>query len=101
VPFLSVKAETIDDFGDSQWKSPFDTCPATPSPVSLTNLQVNVGGQNVLQSTFSYTYQHFLEQINLAEQLTSSDFGVSSGLISQDYWDNSMVLCRCRTWKCC
>jgi hypothetical protein len=38
-------------FGDSQWKSPFDTCPATTSPISLFNLQVAVGGQNVLQST--------------------------------------------------
>jgi hypothetical protein len=27
--------------GDAQWKSPFDTCPCTTSPVSLTNLQVS------------------------------------------------------------
>ena len=30
-----------------------------------------------------------LEQVNLAEQLTSSDFGVSTGLISQGYWEVS------------
>jgi hypothetical protein len=35
------------------------------------------------------TYENFLEQVNLAEQLTSSDFGVSTGLISQGYWENS------------
>ena len=73
----------------SQWKSPFDTCPATTSPVSLTNLQVSVGGQNVLQSTLQYGYEHFLEQVNLAEQLSSSDFGISTGLINQNYWENS------------
>ena len=28
-------------------------------------------------------------QVNLAEQLTSSDFGVSTGLISQGYWEAS------------
>ena len=28
-----------------------------------------------------------LEQVNLAEQLTSSDFGVSTGLFSQGYWE--------------
>ena len=72
-----------------QWKSPFDTCPCTTSPVSLTNLQVSVGGQNVLQSTLQYGYEHFLEQVNLAEQLTSSDFGISTGLINQNYWENS------------
>ena len=28
-----------------------------------------------------------MEQINLAEALTSSDFGVTTGLISQPYWE--------------
>jgi hypothetical protein len=35
------------------------------------------------------TYESFLQQISLAEQLTSSDFGVSIGLISQGYWESS------------
>ena len=69
--------------------SPFDACPFTTSPVSLSNLQVSVGGQNVLQSTLQYGYEHFLEEVNLAEQLTSSDFGISIGLINQNYWENS------------
>jgi hypothetical protein len=60
--------------------------------VSLTTLQVSVGGQNVLQSTsftLQYGYEHFLEQVNLAQQLTSSDFGISTGLINKKYWENS------------
>ena len=36
-----------------------------------------------------YGYKHFVEQVNLAEQLTSSDFGISTGLINQNYWENS------------
>jgi hypothetical protein len=28
-----------------------------------------------------------LKQVNLAEQLTSADFGVSTGLINQGYWE--------------
>ena len=52
-------------------------CPAkfTTAPSSLTNLQVSVGGQHVLQSTLNINYEHFLEQVNLAEQLTSSEMG--------------------------
>ena len=46
--------------------------------LSLINLQVGIGGQNILNSTLSMTYENFLEQVNLAEQLTSSDFGVST-----------------------
>jgi hypothetical protein len=33
--------------------------------------------------------RYTLHQVNLAEQLTSSDFGVSTGLISQGYWEAS------------
>ena len=35
------------------------------------------------------TYENFLQQVNLADQLTSSDFGVSTGLINQGYWEAS------------
>lgn len=82
-----IGSTTGSGFGDFQWKSPFDSCPATSSPCSLTNLQVSVGGVNMLQSTLYYNYEHFIEQINLAEQLTSSDFGVSVGLFNQLYWE--------------
>jgi hypothetical protein len=56
---------------------------SSSSPSALT------GGQNVFQSTLQYGYEHFLEQVNLAEQLTSSDFGISTGLNNQNYWENS------------
>ena len=87
VPFLGAVSGTNAGFGDYQWKSPFDSCPATTSPVSLTNLQVSVGGQNILQSNLFYTYENFIEQVNLAESMTSSDFGVSTGLFNQAYWE--------------
>jgi hypothetical protein len=52
------------------------TCSCTTSPVSLSNLQVSVGGRNNLQSTLQYGYEQFLEQVNLCEQLTSSDLAL-------------------------
>ena len=73
-------------FSYSQWASPYDTAPATSAPISLTNLQVSVGGVNQLQSTLFYNYEKFIEQVNLAEQLTSADFGVTTGLITQEWW---------------
>ena len=84
IPYIS---STMTGLGDFQWKSPFDSCPATSAPISLTNLQVSVGGVNQLQSTLNYTYEHFVEQINVAESLTSSDFGISCGLFNQHYWE--------------
>ncbi len=57
-PFIAAVANT--GFGDSQWKSPFNTCHATLAPLSLTNLQVAIGGQNLLNSTLNMTYENFL-----------------------------------------
>ena len=56
-PFIGATTGNNSGFGDFQWKSPFDTCPATMSPLSLTNLQVAIGGQNMLNSTLNMTYE--------------------------------------------
>ena len=83
-PYVSSQQAGLADFA---WKNPFDTCPATGHPISLINLQVSVGGVNQLQSTLYYTYENFVEQVNLAEALTSSDFGISCGLYNQSWWE--------------
>ena len=93
-PFISVatpqQAGSATLFGFSQWGSPQDTCPATFGSASLTNLQVQLGGQNVLQGTqLFYTYENFLEQILLKDKLTSSDLGIGCGLISQQWWEQA------------
>jgi len=103
IPLISPSAATGSSstvFNFAQWASPLDTCPNTFAPLSLTNLQVTLGGQNVLNTTLFYTYENFLEQICLADNLTSSDLGIGSGLISQSWWENNRVyyvdLKRCR-----
>ena len=83
-PYVSSQQTGLADFA---WKNPFDTCPATGHPISLINLQVSVGGVNQLQSTLYYTFENFVEQITLAEQLTSSDFGITTGLFNQSWWE--------------
>ncbi len=85
VPFLSNTSA----FGDVQWKSLFDSCPATTCPVPLSNLQVNVGGTNILQSNLFTNYENFISQVNLTESFTSADFGVSTGLLNQSWWEYS------------
>jgi hypothetical protein len=73
----------------SQLLSPADSAPATTGPFSLINLQVTIGGQNVLQNTLNYTYENFLEQVSLYEKLNQGDIGLSCGLINQSYWENA------------
>ena len=83
IPYISSAAAGL---GDYARKSPFDSAQATGHRVSLSNFKVQVGGTTVLQSTLFYCYEQFTQQVNLAEQFTSSDFGVSAGEFSQDFW---------------
>lgn len=85
VPYISSQASFA--LGDFAWKSPFDTVPGDAHPLSLTNLQITIGGQNVLQSVLNYNYETFMEQIVYAEQLTSADFGVTTGLFDASFWN--------------
>ena len=77
--------------GFDQFQSPYDTCPSTYSPISLVNLQVSLGGQNVLQSTLYYSFETFLEQVAHADTLTGSELGMSIGLINQSWWEMNRV----------
>ena len=90
IPFL---ASSLAYSGSSfnQYASPYDTSPATFAPISLTNLNVNLGNANVLSSSYNYTYENFLQQLVSAESLTSSDIGVNVGLISQSWWEMNRV----------
>ena len=63
----------------------------TTSPISLTNIQVSVGGTNQLANVLSYTYEDFLHQVMLYEKINSSDLGLSCGLINQVAWENSRM----------
>lgn len=87
VPMVSSQASY--SLGDFAYKSPFDTFPGDGHPISLINLQVTIGGKNVLQSVLNYNYENFIEQIQSCEQLTSADFGVNTGLFDQSWWNNN------------
>ena len=87
IPFVSSQASY--SFGDFAWKSPFDSATSDGHPLSLTSLQVTIGGQNVLQSVLNYNYESFLEQLVYCEQLTSCDFGVTTGLYDASFWNYS------------
>ena len=74
----------------SQLQSPFDTAPATNGPFSLTNIQVSLGGVNILNNVLLFTYENFLEQTSMYEKINGGDLGLSCGLINQIQWENAM-----------
>ena len=66
------------------WFVPFDTLSIIS--YKFTNWR---RGSKRSQLYSKYDLWIFLQQVNLAEQLTSSDFGVSTSLINQQYWEMS------------
>jgi hypothetical protein len=99
VPFLSVQtngvltttvvfATPIVPF--NQFSSPFDTAPSSVSPISLTQLNVSLGGLPILSYNYSATYENYLHEVSLYEKLSPvADYGLSTGLISQYMWESN------------
>ena len=75
--------------GFSQYESPFDTCPATSAPINLSNIIVQLGGTSVTGIAMNYGFENFMQQVCLAESVTSADMGLSVGLINQSFWENN------------
>lgn len=69
----------------SQLLSPFSD--GLTAPISLINLQVSIGGVNVLQNVLTEGWNDFLQQVNLYEKLAGSDLGLTCGLINQEFWE--------------
>jgi hypothetical protein len=85
-PWLSNSQSTFLGPGaPPQWGSPYDA--GSGAPISITTLQVTVGGVNQLNTTLQYTYENFLQNVSLVNQISGSDFGVSVGLFDRKYWE--------------
>jgi hypothetical protein len=94
IPFVSTSQPTQVGgpipLAVAQYGSPSDTAPATSSPISLTNLQVQVGGKNQLSSALQYTFENFLQQVSLADTQIS-ELNLQTGVFNQAFWENNRM----------
>jgi len=84
---LSVSGTSITSF--SPLLSPFSIAPNETGPISLINLNVSIGGVNMLQNVLSYSFENFLQQSLLFNNINGAQVGITCGLISQDMWTNN------------
>ena len=52
-------------------------------------MQVQVGGVNQLSTSLDFTWENFIQQVSKFNKQSSSEYGVESGLISQQFWNNN------------
>jgi hypothetical protein len=77
---------------NSPFESVFDSAPATTSPVSISDFQVQCGGRTMFPLIETYTFQQFMDEFSSIYALNGgkSDI-VTSGLINKDQWEKAPV----------
>jgi hypothetical protein len=75
--------------------SPFSSSPGTTAPhASITNLNVLVSGQTIYQSNYTYGFEQFLQEVRGSNAINGGiSLGLSSGLLSQNDWENGYRFC--------
>jgi hypothetical protein len=69
--------------------SPFTSAPASPDPISLTNLNFQISGRNIFISNLLYDYEVFAEQLVSSNQLNGSlTTSLASGQIGLSEFEN-------------
>jgi hypothetical protein len=69
--------------------SPFSSAPASPDPISITNLNFQISGKNIFISNLLYDYEVFAEQLVSSNQLNGSlTTSLASGQIGFAEFEN-------------
>lgn len=92
-PFYnSAVANSGNSISNSPYQSFFDSAPATTSPITLTNVQVQVGGRSMFPLIEQYNFQQFMDEFS---SIFAVDGGKSSmctsGLLNKSHWERSPV----------
>lgn len=90
IVIIPLIGQTVNNF--SQFQSPFDPSGGLSfAPISLINLQAQVGGLQVNNTALTYQYENWIEQLSIYNKSSSTELGVESGLISKEWWDNNRI----------
>jgi hypothetical protein len=100
IPFLSSTTNGVNataTTGFSTLASPFCESPGCGGDlISLTQCQVQVAGNNIVEMSSIYTYENFLEQLLLSASSglngnQPASYGLVSGLMDQRQWNQHRV----------
>lgn len=92
--FTSASADGLSALG-SPMNSPFSSAPGTCGPQAvISSLNILVSGQNIYQSNYQYGFEQFLQEVRGSNSLNGGlPLALSSGLLSQQDWENAYRYC--------
>ena len=79
----------------SPMNSPFSSSPGTTGfHAAISSLNILVSGQNIYQSNYMYGFEEWLQEVRGSNALNGGiPLGLSSGLLSQNDWENGYRFC--------
>lgn len=90
--FNNAVANSGNAQNNAPYQSMFDSAPSTTSQVSLTNIQIQCGGKTVFPLVELYDFQQYMDEFSAINSYNGGKSPcMTSGLISQLYWQNSPV----------
>ena len=92
--FTTASANGLSALG-SPMNSPFSSAPGTTAPQAvISSLNILVSGQNIYQSNYQYGFEQFLQEVRGSNSLNGGlPLALSSGLLSQQDWENGYRFC--------
>jgi hypothetical protein len=75
--------------------SPFSSSPGTTGfQAAISSLNILVSGQNIYQSNYMYGFEEWLQEVRGSNAINGGiPLGLSSGLLSQNDWENGYRFC--------
>jgi hypothetical protein len=79
----------------SPMNSPFSSSPGTTGfQAAISSLNILVSGQNIYQSNYMYGFEEWLQEVRGSNAINGGiPLGLSSGLLSQNDWENGYRFC--------
>lgn len=92
--FTTALANGLSALG-SPMNSPFSSAPGTCAPQAvISSLNILVSGQNIYQSNYQYGFEQYLQEVRGSNSLNGGlPLALSSGLLSQQEWENGYRFC--------
>ncbi len=91
---MLIVPQSIDVGNKPSYQSPFSSAPFTTAPYAIPDeLQIQVNNRNLFNLPMKYTYETYLDHVQMTNIGKISELGIGSGLISKQDFEAGLGYC--------